>query len=327
MLNPTDISLFFSKDDPQDIRLGELVKSVALPSSVDTDTHQGGQFAIVGYPDDEGIQLNGGRPGAKSAPDTIRKIFYKMTPPHDWKKNYPFLFDIGNVPESTTLDARHDIALKAVNQITDHAIKIISLGGGHDYGYVDGHAFLEKNIKRSNAVKPVIINFDAHLDVRPNVKTGVTTNHSGTPFYRLKEKFKDSFNMIEIGLQPQCNSRTHWEWALENNIELISLNDVESTNWDAVWKSKTIAAITQNTPVFISFDIDGLCIADAGGCSQAWPTGLKIADCLTFLKRLYDQSNTQGLGIYEVSPPLDTDFKTSKAAALLMYHFIFNSKN
>jgi hypothetical protein len=58
MLNPTDISLFFSKDDPQDIRLGELVKSVDLPgTNVDTDTHQGGQFAIVGYPDDEGIQF------------------------------------------------------------------------------------------------------------------------------------------------------------------------------------------------------------------------------------------------------------------------------
>jgi formiminoglutamase len=325
MLNPTDISLFFSKDDPQDIRLGELVKSVALPgTNVDTDTHQGGQFAILGYPDDEGIQLNGGRAGAKLAPDTIRKIFYKMTPPHNWKKNFPFIFDIGNVPDSTSLDARHDIALKAVNEISNTDIKIISLGGGHDYGYVDGHAFLEKNIKRSHAVKPVIINFDAHLDVRPNNKSGVITNHSGTPFYRLKEKFKDSFHLIEIGLQPHCNSRTHWEWALENNIDLMTLDSVESTDWDSVWQNKTISGITKNTPVFISFDIDGLAISDAGGCSQAWPTGLKISECLAFLKRLYEQSNTQGLGIYEVSPPLDTDSKTSKAAALLMYNFIFN---
>jgi formiminoglutamase len=325
MLNPTDISLFFSKDDPSDIRIGELVKSIDLPrNNVDTETHQGGQFALVGYPDDEGIQLNGGREGAKQAPDAIRKILYKMTPPHDWKKNFPFLFDIGNVPESNSLDSRHDIALKAVSQISDHNIKIISLGGGHDYGYVDGHAFLEKNIKRSNAVKPVIINFDAHLDVRPNNKSGVVINHSGTPFYRLKEKFKDSFHLVEIGLQSHCNSRNHWEWALENHIDLISLESIEDSHWDSVWQNKTIASITKNTPVFISFDIDGLCMADAGGCSQAWPTGLKISECLAFLKRLYEQSDTQGLGIYEVSPPLDTDSKTSKAAALLIYNFIFN---
>ncbi len=325
MLNPTDISLFFSKDDPQDIRLGEMVKSVALPDQVDTDSHQGGQFAIVGYPDDEGIELNGGRAGAKLAPDTIRKIFYKMTPPHDWKKNFPFLFDIGNVPDLPSLNARHATALKVVSQITDPGIKIISLGGGHDYGYVDGHAFLEKNIKRSQAIKPVIINFDAHLDVRTNDKAGVTVNHSGTSFYRLKEKFKDAFHLVEVGLQPHCNSRSHWEWARENHIELISLDAVESSEWDSVWQNKVIAAITLHTPVFISFDMDGLRGADAGGCSQSWPTGLKLSDCLVFLKRLYEQSDTQGLGIYETSPPLDVDSKTSKAAALLMYNFIFRS--
>ena len=37
-------------------------------------------FCILGYPDDEGIKLNGGRTGAALAPTAIRQFLYKMTP-------------------------------------------------------------------------------------------------------------------------------------------------------------------------------------------------------------------------------------------------------
>ncbi len=96
------------------------------------------------------------------------------------------------------------------------------------------------------------------------------------------------------------------------------------TQWEVVWKNKFIAALTKETPVFVSFDIDSLCSADAGGCSQAWPTGLKVSECLKFLKKLYSVANVRGLGIYEVAPNFDFDFKTSKAAALLAHQFIFS---
>lgn len=315
MFTPIDTTLLFTKNDPADLRLGDLTQTTASSSAFSIED----SFAILGYPDDEGIRLNGGRPGAALAPNNIRRVLYKMTPAYDYNKKNPLITDYGNCVEShSTLDERHQIVEALVTELHAKKQKIISFGGGHDYGYPDGAAFCEKYISQN--VKPLIINFDAHLDVRSNHQA----NHSGTPFYRLKQKFKDRFHLIEIGLQPQCNSRSHWQWALENNIDLIPLDLIESTKWDCLWKNNYISRLTPQTPVFISFDMDAVCSGDAGGCSQAWPTGLKLNECLSFLKKLYSVSNTRGLGIYEVSPPYDFDFKTAKAAALLTYQYIFS---
>src|SRR6185312_1348287 len=69
-LKPTDSKLFFSKNDPLDPRLGDLVKT-------STD---GADVVIMGYPDDEGVRLNGGREGAEFGPAEIRHWLYRTTP-------------------------------------------------------------------------------------------------------------------------------------------------------------------------------------------------------------------------------------------------------
>ncbi len=60
----------------------------------------------------------------------------------------------------------------------------ISLGGGHDYGYGDGAGFIEGHLIAGQR-RPLILNFDAHLDVRP-IDRGFT---SGTPFFRIRLTF------------------------------------------------------------------------------------------------------------------------------------------
>ena len=50
LLDPPDSNLFFSREDANDPRLGDLVKKSGEEG-----------VAILGYPDDEGIKLNGGR--------------------------------------------------------------------------------------------------------------------------------------------------------------------------------------------------------------------------------------------------------------------------
>ena len=128
-------SLFFKKNDPRDIRLGEIVqKQLSSKPSL----------AIVGYPDDEGITRNGGRPGAKLAPDTIRKYFYKMTPPPFSKSPMPIV-DLGNINinEMPDIEVRHVKAEAELKKVLKAKHTVLSFGGGHDYGYPDGSAFLE----------------------------------------------------------------------------------------------------------------------------------------------------------------------------------------
>src|SRR5258707_417639 len=91
-------SLFFSRHDPEDLRLGDLTKAITHAHTI-AELHQAlppsPGFVIAGYPDDDGIQLNGGRKGAKDGPDAIRKYFYRMTPAVS-SKSRPALIDIGN---------------------------------------------------------------------------------------------------------------------------------------------------------------------------------------------------------------------------------------
>lgn len=313
-LIPSSPLLFFSKNDPDDPRLGDVCKSTSLETAPFTED----TFMILGYADDDGIRLNGGRLGAHDAPKMIRQFLYKMTPSALSLRKLN-LFDLGDLKQKIELADRHQDALDITTFLHSKKQKVISFGGGHDYGYSDAAGFVKSYLNSKE--KPVVINFDAHLDVRP-------TNHglnSGTPFYRLLTEYKDQCEFIEIGLQPQCNSRTHWNWAVKNGAYLYDLKTVEEHGLNYLLDEPVFKKINKSTPVFISFDIDALTAGEAGGCSQAWVTGLKTSECLNFLSKLYQRSNARGLGIYEVSPPLDHDYQTSKTAALITHHFLFES--
>lgn len=308
---PANESLFFTKNDPLDSRLGEIFKNTEIENAKGSNS-----FALLGYPDDDGIALNGGRTGAALGPDKIRQFLYKMTPQQKTSLSFA---DIGNLTTSVGLPARHELAKESVFKLQSNNIKTISLGGGHDYGYPDVAGFLRAFAK--SGLRPLVLNFDAHLDVRP-VDGGF---NSGTPFFRLLSdpEFLNAFDFAEIGIQPQCNSLHHREWALKHKASVISLKDLQKFGLQNLFQHPLFSQVTKKTPVFISFDIDAITSSEAGGCSQAWVTGIKTEEFLQFLSVLCLNSDVRGLGIYEVSPPLDTDNRTSKTAALLAYNFIF----
>lgn len=305
--NP-DQKLFFTKNDPEDPRLGEFVNA---PSSEDElMSQEAPDLFIWGYPDDEGIRMNGGRPGAALAPTKIREYLYKMTP-HLKSQRSPKIIDLGNVDTSLELHLRHEAGRKLTSSVNKHFpnSRFLALGGGHDYGYCESTAFAESFPKDA-----VIINFDAHLDVRP------TTNghHSGTPFRRLLEEFSSSIHFVEVGLQYQCNAKAHLDWA-QNRGAKIFMHDEVGHHWENL---KHHLRSQLGKKLFISLDIDAITSNEAPGCSQSWTTGLLTTELMYFLNWAQLNFSLKGLGIYEVSPPLDQDNRTSKLAALIAHQFI-----
>lgn len=293
---------FGSADDPR------------LSSFLTQDANEA-SLHIWGYPDDEGIRLNGGRPGAAQGPDQIRTCFYKMTPPLTSKKR-PLIWDGGNLDLSLALKARHEKAQsQALQSYTDKKF-VITLGGGHDYGYPDAAAFVHA-FKKSKK-KPVVINFDAHLDVRPLDK-GLT---SGTPFFRLLSEFAKEMHFFEIGIQNHCNAKNHLAWAVKQNAIIIEQEKISQKSLYQCLLPKL--SKFKGHPTFLSVDIDGFTSSEVPGCSQSWPVGFTTQDFLKTLKVIFQKLDVKGLGIYEVSPPLDVGNLTSRLAALIVYHSLQN---
>lgn len=306
---PVSAKAFFTKNDPSDPRLGDWAQNLnSLPEKLNHE-----DWLILGYPDDEGISLNGGRPGARTAPDIIRNHFYRMTPDprsHGTLK----ILDLGNLKIQGDLADRHQQAREMIFQINQRRGRWISLGGGHDYGFPDASGFL-KNYVDSNLL-PVVINFDAHLDVRPTDKGF----HSGTSFRRLVEEFKGKFHFIEVGLQAHCNAKEHLQWAQNAGVKCIFLDEIPKHGLsDVIFQSFEI----KNHPVFASLDIDAIRSNEAQGCSANSPLGLHLEDVIATVKRLKKETQLKGLGIYEVSPAHDSDDRTSKLAAQVLHQLLF----
>src|SRR5260370_41513681 len=88
---------------PDDPRLGEIIE----PWRGDASLLQKGRAVFIGFPQDEGVRRNQGRPGAAQAPQEIRRSLYRLTP---WDEvndidltNHPPL-DMGDVRVEGSLE-------------------------------------------------------------------------------------------------------------------------------------------------------------------------------------------------------------------------------
>lgn len=323
--SPIDSSLLFTRGDNNDFRLGDIGRiAPEIKTAADADdlfSELTPHIAILGYPDDDGIKANGGRPGAKEAPDRIRKYLYRMTPPAFLPEtaSHTAILDVGNLNGAElTLEARHSAAEAIVSAALRGGHRIVSLGGGHDYGYPDAVAYAR--LAQEKGVRPLIINFDAHLDVRSD-QNGI---NSGTPFYRLLKAVPDA-EVIAVGLQAQCNSRHHRDWLIEHGGSCCFEEERHSSKRSLIETLMSVLGdrALKRQPIFISIDIDGFSSAVAPGASQSWPTGFSPDAFLEAFNWLLARFDVAHIGLYEVSPPLDVDDRTSRLAALIAYRFMF----
>ena len=112
--------LFFSRNDKNDPRLGDVVGR-------EEKDYQSAEIVIIGCPQDEGVRRNQGRPGAALAPAAIREQFYKLTPFNIRKR----IFDLGDTQIGATLEETHDNHEAVVKSVLNDGKRLIVLGGGN----------------------------------------------------------------------------------------------------------------------------------------------------------------------------------------------------
>jgi formiminoglutamase len=197
---------------------------------------------------------------------------------------------------------------KTIFKLFRNKNKVLTFGGGHDYAYGDIAGFLDCTLKLKK--RPVVINVDAHLDMRRPVH-GLS---SGTPFYRLLSEYK-GFDLLTVGTHEHCNAKAHYAYAKDKKVKVINFPDINK--FLALCKKLKAS----QRPIFLSIDMDAFSSYYAPGVSAAWPIGISPEAFSKFFKILL-KGQVCGVGIYEVSPPLDENRKTTRLAALIAYEYL-----
>ncbi|MFI4914986.1 MAG: formimidoylglutamase [Phycisphaerales bacterium JB060] len=249
--------------------------------------------AILGMPDDTGVKMNNGRPGAKEGPAAIRRALARMGVDTPAKRPWPLVYDAGDVlPTGDDLDETHRRVSEASAALARAGFLPIGLGGGHDLtfafvrGVIDG--LPEDDKPRAGHY------LDPHLDVRE-------TKGSGMPFRRLIEDCGVTSLNIS-GFSPIANTAEHYEWFKAHGGR----------------RSRPLGYDDPpQRPYFASLDLDAIDASYAPGVSAANPCGEPPYAAAHWLSQTVASPHLRCLDIMELSPPHDVNDRTAQLAAHL----------
>jgi formiminoglutamase len=296
-----DETLLFRRDDPYDVRWGEKVRT--RPAD-----YAASEVVLLGFPQDDGVRRNGGRVGAKAAPNAIRRCFYRTV-----AAEMPVLFDMGNtrIDEGMTLEDMHERHHQLVRQILDDSKVLIVLGGGNDTSYPDCAALAD-----SSGTPPLAFNIDAHFDVRAD-----QPRNSGTPYRQLLEAgHLRAEAFFEIAYQPFANSPAYKAYLAEKGVRAFALDAVNETGISALLLG--LLRESSAATVFWGLDMDVVRGSDAPGVSALNPTGLSGEAFCAAASVAGSERRTRLFEITEVNPAYDIDERTCRLAGAAIWYFL-----
>lgn len=298
-------------DDP---RLGECVTFWREG----TPQLRAGRPVLVGFPQDEGVRRNGGRVGAGDAPVAIRHRLYRLTPwdaVHETDLAALDLLDLGNVRCGNDLEESQEALAEVIAAILTAGSVPIVLGGGHETAY--GHYLGYIRASRQTA----IMNFDAHLDVRPLIDG---RGHSGSPFRQALEHPSHPLpgnHYVVLGAQPQCVSREHLLF-MRNQGGVVHWAEKSRDRLEAVCRDEFHRLAVKNGSIYVTVDSDVVCQADVPGVSAPNPSGLSgqvVADCAAAAG---SSPAVSSFDLVEINPAFDRDGQSARWGAVVVWHFL-----
>lgn len=314
VLNKAERDLFYSRNDPKDRRLGELIRRGKMSSVQNSDV------VIIGIPEDRGILANKGRAGAAKGPDDIRRRLYKLTPGFNINFDIIRVIDVGNVStKGLTLEEVHLALQEAVADTVSRGAIPLIIGGGHDLTYPGLAGLVQGTELKKDSLG--LINVDAHLDVRSD-ENGI---NSGTSFYRALTQLKNQALLgsafVEFGIQELYNSPYYYNWVEKQGGKVFKLKEVSERIMESFLQALSIVSKRGRT-VALSIDIDAVRSTEAPGASASNPSGLKAPELDKIAYLAGRSPQIKYLDIMEVSPPLDHDHRTASLAASSIFWFL-----
>lgn len=284
-----------SADDP---RLGHLLDG-------DPRDPSGLLAVLVGFPVDEGVVRNGGRAGAAEGPDRLRTWLYGMTP--DARRHDAILdllgatADAGDIISDKPLQTSQTYLGETLAPYLRHDAMPVVLGGGHEtaYGHFLGYVEAEQEVS--------ILNWDAHMDVRP-LNDG--RPHSGSSFRQaLEHPSGRCRHYTVVGLQPHSTAAAQLRFVEKHDGRFLWADEVSQATVEALYDATP-------GPTMVTFDLDAVDQAEAPGVSAPAVGGL---DRDVWLHGAYHAGRcpqVTSVDVSELNPTVDVDDRTARLAAL-----------
>ncbi|MGC4092565.1 MAG: formimidoylglutamase [Polyangiaceae bacterium] len=292
------------------LRAGRFAAQIKL------DQPTGCRLALLGLPDDTGVRLNHGRAGAALGPAGLRGALASYGTSFDAEAAAELgacLFDAGDVVvapggDESSLFETHARVEQALADIHSLGLLPICVGGGHDLSLPSLTA-----LSKALGVPLGGINFDAHLDVRERVG-------SGMPFRRLIENGSlDPERFVEFGLGRFVNDAADWSWLASRGALLIGAERAER---EGLGFEQLQARAFGAGPGFLSVDLDGLDSAQMPAVSALNPSGLSVARLSALVEAAGADARVRGFDLMELAPPLDASGRGVRVAAHVLLSFI-----
>lgn len=283
--------------------------------SLFADNLQGADSIFLLSPSDAGVERNGGRKGARFAPESIINCFSKMAKPKDHSISLAKVIATDYQKELDNFESSQGAQTLTISKHLNHQ-NIFHIGGGHD------HIFpLLMALKAEKKIR--VINIDAHLDTRIDPLA-----HSGTPFRQFSKSHNGAFELIQLGIHNFANASSNYnELDNQHTMKIFSVDQLQDSfnkNEIGNFLSEKIP-YEKDTLTILSLDCDALCSSQMKAVSAVNHKGLSL-DLVQFIFNDYKtrvaKDHSQIIGIYEFNPIFDD---LGQSGARLISYLLYNS--
>ena len=271
-------------------------------------------IVLIGVPFDGGVT---NRTGTRHGPREVRNQSSLMRTINQATGIAPFelarVGDIGDaLPDNPfELIASHKAIQSFFEPVKTAGVLPLSAGGDHSITLP-----ILRAIAKDGPV--ALVHFDAHCDTGDDYLG--SKFHHGSPFkIAAEEGLIDPEKTIQIGIRGGITDREQWKFSYDSGMRVIHIEEFYDMGVDAVIDE--IHKVVGDSPVYVTFDVDGLDPVYAPGTGTPEVGGFTSFEAQKMLRSLADLHIIGG-DVVEVSPPFDPSGVTALVGATMMFEIL-----
>ena len=273
-------------------------------------------IGIIGIPYDGGLTC---RTGARYGPREVRNQSSIMRAINVPTGINPYalcrIADLGDVRFENILNLdqacvdieRYYQAIAATNVLP------LSVGGDHSVTYP-----ILKALRERHDEPLAVIHVDSHTDTWAEFQG--SKFHHGAPFrLAAEEGLIDPRKTVQIGIRGGQNFTEGLDFSRDQGMRVITIEEFDDLGWRAV--AAEARRVVGDSPVYLTFDIDGLDPVYAPGTGTPEAGGITMREAQRFIREL-SGLNFAGGDMVEVAPSLDLSGVTALNGATILFEML-----